>query len=575
MTDLRIEPISSNDDIDDGLAATIHDPLWLLTRQWQLGEFQGNDAGSPMMMQVRGTTSAIGAYASGIDAEWHRYDPRKAPLDVLVEAQEEAVDLRKLANEGAHFVRLLKEAKLSQYASQFCEMFGFKESEFTDQLLALLIRTCPDPRRLEPALSEFIDGNFLALPFITTKSRKSILSVSKAWLEWYRAETACTNPATTDCWEENRLEHHVLVASSAGGGTVLRAQEYCSDYLDWLDFDIDPTASLPKFSLPKPEPLSLSGIPSPIQFGGMPVARYWEFEDGRFNYGSVEAGRQDLGRLLLIQFTMVFGNDWFLVPLRVPSGTLTLLDQVLVTDVFGQHFLISPSGSTDPNWDLFKLDVHQSESQSNSVSHPAQSALLLPPSFGHHLESSPYEVVHLLRDEMANLVWAVEHSVRTPEGTVINRMQEWHQRVRQTPPADNGLPRYLVETEVPDYWIPFVPEQLEDGKNMRLVLAPLAVYAPSPSQENPVSDGPRRNDSSDSTRPTPVMPLSSILAVRTGEDSFWLFEEEVPRAGIIIRCTRRYMRWHGGRAFLWSARSKQTGRGEGSSGLRFDILVKS
>ncbi len=575
MTDLRIEPISSNDDIDDGLAATIHDPLWLLTRQWQLGEFQGNDAGSPMMMQVRGTTSAIGAYASGIDAEWHRYDPRKAPLDVLVEAQEEAVDLRKLANEGAHFVRLLKEAKLSQYASQFCEMFGFKESEFTDQLLALLIRTCPDPRRLEPALSEFIDGNFLALPFITTKSRKSILSVSKAWLEWYRAETACTNPATTDCWEENRLEHHVLVASSAGGGTVLRAQEYCSDYLDWLDFDIDPTASLPKFSLPKPEPLSLSGIPSPIQFGGMPVARYWEFEDGRFNYGSVEAGRQDLGRLLLIQFTMVFGNDWFLVPLRVPSGTLTLLDQVLVTDVFGQHFLISPSGSTDPNWDLFKLDVHQSESQSNSVSHPAQSALLLPPSFGHHLESSPYEVVHLLRDEMANLVWAVEHSVRTPEGTVINRMQEWHQRVRQTPPADNGLPRYLVETEVPDYWIPFVPEQLEDGKNIRLVLAPLAVYAPSPSQENPVSDGPRRNDSSDSTRPTPVMPLSSILAVRTGEDSFWLFEEEVPRAGIIIRCTRRYMRWHGGRAFLWSARSKQTGRGEGSSGLRFDILVKS
>ncbi|HNP83412.1 MAG TPA: hypothetical protein PKN47_18270 [Nitrospira sp.] len=574
MTDLRIEPISSNDDIDDGLAATIHDPLWLLTRQWQLGEFQGNDAGSPMMMQVRGTTSAIGAYASGIDKKWQRYDPRRAPLDVLVEAQEEAVDLRKLANEGAHFVRLLKEAKLSRYTPQFCQLFGFQNLQVNDQLLALLIRTSPDPRRLGPALSKFTNGTFRALPFITAASQKSVLRVSKAWREWYQEEMACTNPATTDCWEEHRLEHHVLLASSAGDGTVLRAQEYCSDYLDWLDFDIDPTASLPKFSLPKPEPLSLSGIPSPIQFGGMPVARYWEFEDGHFNYGNVEAGRQDLGRLLLIQFTMVFGNDWFLVPLRVPSGTLTLLDQVLVTDVFGQHFLISPSGATDPNWDLFKLEIHhQSEPSPNPVSHPVQSALFLPPSFGHHHESTPYEVVHLLRDEMANLVWAVEHSVRTPEGTVINRMQEWQQRVRPTPPADSGLPRYLVETEVPDYWISFIPKQLENRQDICLVLTPLAVYAPSPPQDSPGSDGPRRDDRSDRREPRLVKPLGSLLAVRTGEDPFWLFEEEVPRAGVIIRCKRRYIRWHGGRAFLWSARSKQTGRGEGSSGLRFDVLV--
>ena len=31
-------------DITEALRFRIHDPLWMLTRQWQLGEFRGNDA---------------------------------------------------------------------------------------------------------------------------------------------------------------------------------------------------------------------------------------------------------------------------------------------------------------------------------------------------------------------------------------------------------------------------------------------------------------------------------------------------------------------------------------------------
>ena len=32
--------------IDDrALRAEVRDPLWMLTRQWQMGEFQGDDAG--------------------------------------------------------------------------------------------------------------------------------------------------------------------------------------------------------------------------------------------------------------------------------------------------------------------------------------------------------------------------------------------------------------------------------------------------------------------------------------------------------------------------------------------------
>ena len=52
-----------------------------------------------------------------------------------------------------------------------------------------------------------------------------------------------------------------------------------------------------------------------------------------------------------------------------------------------------------------------------------------------------------------------------------------------------------------------------------------------------------------------------------------IFEEEVPREG--VRVTRSYQatRWHDGSTHLWVGRRKRVGRGEGSSGLRFDTLA--
>ena len=50
-------------------------------------------------------------------------------------------------------------------------------------------------------------------------------------------------------------------------------------------------------------------------------------------------------------------------------------------------------------------------------------------------------------------------------------------------------------------------------------------------------------------------------------------EEEVPREG--ARVTRSYQlaRWLDGSTHLWMGRRKQVGRGEGSSGLRFDSVL--
>jgi hypothetical protein len=51
-----------------------------------------------------------------------------------------------------------------------------------------------------------------------------------------------------------------------------------------------------------------------------------------------------------------------------------------------------------------------------------------------------------------------------------------------------------------------------------------------------------------------------------------LEEEEVPREGVVVERAFQYARWFDGRALLWVGRRKIAGRGEGSSGLRFDTL---
>ena len=44
----RVRPDGSGGNLAQALEARVHDPLWALGRQWQLGELQGEDAGSPI-----------------------------------------------------------------------------------------------------------------------------------------------------------------------------------------------------------------------------------------------------------------------------------------------------------------------------------------------------------------------------------------------------------------------------------------------------------------------------------------------------------------------------------------------
>src|SRR5436190_13595729 len=107
-------------DFERSLRAEVRDPLWFLTRQWQFGEFEGDDAGSPIDARIAYETAPLDGYRSGADIL--PYDA-KTPLEARVEGEAAPFDLMLHMQAARVFERLLADrsrgARLHDYAGLF------------------------------------------------------------------------------------------------------------------------------------------------------------------------------------------------------------------------------------------------------------------------------------------------------------------------------------------------------------------------------------------------------------------------------------------------------------------------
>src|SRR5262249_11477109 len=120
-------------------------------------------------------------------------------------------------------------------------------------------------------------------------------------------------------------------------------------------------------------------------------------------------------------------------------------------------------------WRMFQL----SYTRGSGFTVPASNMFFLPPSLLKNLESQPIEEVLFLRDEMANMAWAVERLVESPADQRLNRFEAYQEQQRRreqdAPPPPEVAPgalRYRLSTDVPDYWIPLIP--VRAGQGLRL-----------------------------------------------------------------------------------------------------------
>jgi hypothetical protein len=172
------------------------------------------------------------------------------------------------------------------------------------------------------------------------------------------------------------------------------------------------------------------------------------------------------------------------------------------------------------------------------------------------IESAPVEEVVFVRDELANLAWAIEKTVASASGRPSSRHEAYEEARRRAgaQETNNGAPidapaEYRLMSTVPDFWIPFVPQR--DGDTARLARSAL---------RRPLPDGSL----------VPIPPVGRILEPET--TPFRLFDVDVPPEGARITRTWQLARDGAGRTHLWLGRQKEATASEPSSGLRFDLV---
>lgn len=588
----RLEPQCTDADMETSAAARLFDPLWMLTRQWQMGEFQGEDAGTPIQARVRATTATLSRCYRGelpqptgatATVAAPAYDPARAPLEALVERRPMRAtnvnDGRMLSfaiEAGLHFLRILERQALTKsYRGVFVTKLALQPLSGTAaaradgaaaRYLQSMVGRAPDGRQLAAILRTTGAAQLAADATlnIALADRPKVEQAANAWLAWYDSMFSEPAAPSDDAWNPSRLEYALSVGarlSADAQDTMTFSASEVVGPMDWSSFDVNSQTSLSTTGDKSFSALVETTIPAPVTIPGAPAPRFWEVEDGRIAYGLVPVGPTDLAHLMMIEYASTYGNDWFVVPLALPVGSVTRVDSLVVTDTFGVHTLVRPIG--DPSLPPAYFSLWQCAYRNPPVGAApkiATNRFFLPPTSNRTMDGAALEDVLFMRDEMANLAWAIERTVESPIEQAANRYESADSAAAEPASSVTDLPRYLLSSTVPPNWIPFLPVQLPNpavpsqatfGKTISR-LQKGAVLQP---------DGSKKVHEA----------LSDVL---NASGNLLLYDEEVPREGARLTRQRRLTRWTDGSTWLWTSLRNQVGQGEGSSALQFDQVLE-
>ena len=99
----RLEPRPREGSMQRSLQAQVRDPLWFLARQWQVAEFLGDDAGSPVQATLGVEQRSITTYRPGPDDAKTVALDTKLPAEVHVEREDVPLQMRGSVQSGLYF----------------------------------------------------------------------------------------------------------------------------------------------------------------------------------------------------------------------------------------------------------------------------------------------------------------------------------------------------------------------------------------------------------------------------------------------------------------------------------------
>jgi hypothetical protein len=541
----RLEGRPRTTELTRALRAEVRDPLWMLARQWQLGKLRGTDDGSPATATYSVVASPLSRFSTGAPGPL----PTDRPLETVVEHrplpfafgdEPIAFDLRLTL--GRRWLRLVAHSSVRHQrdvSAQYVSRYPIAVPTATDPRLAHAEvwagMLAVAGRRMDGyKLYQHLKGGGHASDGISGlhgEDRDTLDALGSRLTGWF--DQLIDQPPDAGAWDPRRLEHRFSVnTATTGGEVVLTADEYRGGSLEWHDFSVG-TGTLGNPGTP-PAALNRTVFPAPARFSGMPMPRWWAIEDGRTNVAAVTPDSTDRPRLIFLECALVHGNDWFLVPCDVPAGTFASVQGLAVTDVFGERRWITPAdtGPDGRSWAMFTVGTD---------------GVLLPPGSPQVQTGPALEDVALVRDESANLVWGIEHTVRLAtgegrSGTEVAAETLAFRRGRQVPaePDAPGSPvAYETMTSVPENWIPFIRVPGERRGVLRRAAMPSEVDE------------------------TAIRPRTALLreGLDTGEP-YYVNEEEVSPTGTRLTVSYKRTRTVTGRPVVWLAVHRATGRGD-------------
>jgi hypothetical protein len=455
---------------------------------------------------------------------------------------------------GRHLVRILKRHRLGKYNAVMASDFALDRSSVKSDdeegiyFAKALSSTLPDgfavyKRIKEETFTDWYENH----NEIASADHNALAVVGQDLRSWF--EYLYQQPGEGEsAWVPNHLEYSfsLVTKDEQEKARHLVADQFASGHLDWKDFDQDLEPVEEAGNLPEPEEVVQTFIPSELKFSGMPHPRLWQMEDREVDFGKLNASPTSLMNVLLAEYGLNYSNDWFVLPYELPLNTLCQVQGILLTDVFGQHIHIKPAiDDPETNWHQFTM-FHQTERDKEIR---GKSIFYLVPAIGQKQESEDLEKINFIRDEMSNMVWAIEQVVPSDAGPGRMLKRDIPSLAEFEPVGDEAEIRYVLGNTVPNNWIPFVPvhKPVSPGEVPREIRLQRARMPRSPGADGQLL-----------TEEQPV---------------YFVEEQEILRAGIIVTDRYQRTRWLNGKTFLWRGRQKNAGRGEGMANLMFDRIV--
>jgi hypothetical protein len=494
----RLEPVNKVHSIKEGIQAKVKDPLWLLGKQWQMGEFDAQNCGRPIRTEVSFTQKPFDKVCR---------DKQNA------ENEEAIVDLREPLE------KIVEE---------------------------------------EPVQGEKSD---------------------------YKVPS----------WDPQRLEYWFKIKDET---TVLEAKDYDGNNLDWYSFNMVDKGSFTE------DQIDLIVPPKRLTYFGMPNSRWWAFEDKTIDVGEISRTQLNYLTMLLIEFSLLYSNDWFIIPIDYDVGNIRKITNFAVIDSFG--VVTNPSPVTDisaekKGWEVFTCTPENEAEKADGRIFYSPNNL-----FSGGLESEPLEEVSFMRDELANLVWGIEHKYQEwvneieegkKIGGVINRHDEvdkdeylfektpvlyWDKtkvlpdemliRRDEISAEDEDqigerfigpLDKYEMMSYVPQYWIPYVTRKITSLNDQIDQIAQIGQIVLRRARTRNLEE--IEQDNGDLVK---IEQYKGIIL----DESKYIFEEEIPKTGISVKRLWQLARDNLGTRYLWRNRKKQVDFRRKSSSLMFDFL---